>query len=49
MARTGIPGQLEYFMAYAVSATIAIAWYGRRGAVRIIDLFLDMRWQSGPL
>jgi len=39
MARTGIPGQLEYFVAYAVTATIAIVGYGRRGAVRIIGLF----------
>jgi VanZ family protein len=38
--RTGIPGQLEHFVAYAGSTTIAIAGYGRRrGTVRIIDLF----------
>ena len=40
MVRTGFPGQLEHFVAYAGSATIAIAGYGRRrGAVRIIGLF----------
>jgi VanZ family protein len=39
MVRTGIPGQLEHFVAYAGSASIAIAGYGRRGAVRIIGLF----------
>ena len=39
MVRTGIPGELEHFAAYAGSASIAIAGYGRRGAVRIIGLF----------
>ena len=39
MVRTGIPGELEHFIAYAGSASIAIAGYGRRGAVRIIGLF----------
>jgi VanZ family protein len=39
MVRTGIPGELEHFVAYAGSASIAIAGYGRRGAVRIIGLF----------
>jgi hypothetical protein len=39
MVRIGIPGQLEHFVAYAGSATIAIPGYGRRGAVRIIGLF----------
>src|SRR6266436_6560296 len=40
MVRTGMPGQLEHFVAYAGSATIAIAGYGRRrGTVRIIGLF----------
>ncbi len=39
MVRTGIPGQLEHFLAYAGSATIAMAGYGRRrGAMRIIGL-----------
>jgi VanZ family protein len=39
MVRTGIPGQLEHFLAYAGSASTAIAGYGRRGAVRVIGLF----------
>ena len=40
MARTGIPGELEHFMAYAASASIAIAAYGQsRGATRIIGFF----------
>lgn len=39
MVRTGIPGELEHFVAYAVSASIAIVGYRRRGAVRIIGLF----------
>jgi VanZ family protein len=39
MVRTGIPGDLEHFAAYAGSASIAIAGYRRRGAVRIIGLF----------
>ena len=39
MVRTGVPGQLEHFVAYAGSAGIAIAGYGRRGGVRIIGLF----------
>jgi VanZ family protein len=39
MVRTGIPGELEHFVAYAGSASIAIVGYRRRGAVRIIGLF----------
>ena len=40
MVRTGIPGELEHFMAYAASASIAIAAYGQsRGATRIIGFF----------
>ena len=40
MVRTGIPGQLEHFVAFAGSAGVAIAGYGRRrGTVRIIGLF----------
>src|SRR2546423_13569321 len=39
MARTGFPGEFEHFVAYAGSASIAIAGYGRRGAVRIIGSF----------
>jgi VanZ family protein len=40
MVRTGVPGQLEHFVAYAGSATIAIAGYGRwRGTAQIIGLF----------
>jgi VanZ family protein len=39
MVRTGIPGQLEHFVAYAGSASVAIAGYGRRVARRIIGLF----------
>ena len=43
MVRTGIPGRLEHFVAYAGSATIAIAGYRRQGAVRITGLF----WKRG--
>jgi VanZ family protein len=39
MVRTGIPGQLEHFVAFAGSGGIAIAGYRRQGAVRIIGLF----------
>ena len=39
MVRTGMPGGLEHFVAYAGSASIAVGGYGRRGAVRIIGLF----------
>jgi len=39
MMRNGFPGQLEHFVAYAGSASIAVAGYGRRVAVRIIGLF----------
>ena len=40
MVRTGIPGELEHFVAYAGSTTIAMVGYGqRRGMVRIIGLF----------
>ena len=38
MARTGMPGELEHFIAYAGSATIAVAGYGRRCAARTIGL-----------
>jgi len=37
MVRTGLPGRLEHFVAYAGSAAIAMAGYGeRRGGVQII-------------
>jgi VanZ family protein len=40
MVRTGLPGKLEHFIAYAGSAAIAVAGYGRsRGNMRIIVLF----------
>jgi VanZ family protein len=40
VVRTGLPGELEHFVAYAGSTTIAIAGYGqRRGTVQIIGLF----------
>jgi VanZ family protein len=39
MFRTGIPGQPEHFVAYARSASIAVAGHGRRVAVRIVGLF----------
>ena len=39
MVRTGVPGQLEHFVAYAGSATTAIAGYRRRGTAQIIGLF----------
>ena len=37
MVRTGLPGRLEHFVAYAGSAAIAMAGYGEsRGGVEII-------------
>ena len=40
MVRTGIPGELEHFVVYAGSTTIAMSGYGqRRGTVRIIGSF----------
>jgi VanZ family protein len=39
MVQTGIPGQLEHFVAYAGSASIGVAGYGARVAVRIISSF----------
>jgi len=39
MVRTGIPGQLEHFVAYAGSVSLAIPGYGRRTAVRTLGLF----------
>ena len=39
MVRTGMPGEVEHFAAYAGSASVAITGYGCRGAVRIIGLF----------
>jgi VanZ family protein len=38
--RTGLPGRLEHFVAYAGSAAIAIAGYGlSRGSMQIIGGF----------
>ena len=40
MVRTGFPGPLEHFAAYAGSGAIAMAGYGlNRGAVRVIGSF----------
>jgi VanZ family protein len=39
MMRTGMPSKFEHFLAYAGSASIAIAGYGRLGSVRVIGLF----------
>jgi VanZ family protein len=40
MVRTGLPGRLEHFVAYAGSAAIAVAGYGvSRGSVQIIGGF----------
>jgi VanZ family protein len=40
MVRTGVPGQLEHLVAYAGSASVAMAGYWQsRGAVRIIGSF----------
>src|SRR5947209_2849519 len=39
LPRTGAPGQLEHFVAYAGSASIAMVGYGWRSAVRIVGLF----------
>jgi VanZ family protein len=40
MVRTGLPGQLEHFVAYAGSAAIAMAGYGAsRGGIQIIGGF----------
>jgi len=40
MMRTGLPGRVEHFVAYAGSAAIAVAGYGAsRGGVQIIGGF----------
>jgi VanZ family protein len=40
MVRTGLPGRLEHFVAYAGSAAIAVAGYGAsRGGMQIIGGF----------
>jgi VanZ family protein len=40
MVRTGLPGQVEHFAAYAGSVAIAMAGYGlRRGGIRTIGYF----------
>jgi VanZ family protein len=40
MVRTGLPGRLEHFVAYAGSAAIAMAGYGAsRGGLQIIGGF----------
>jgi VanZ family protein len=39
MVRTGSPGELEHFVAYAGSGAVAMAAYGlRRGAIPVIGL-----------
>jgi VanZ family protein len=41
VVRTGLPGRVEHFIAYAGSAAIAMAGYGAsRGATQIIGAFL---------
>ena len=47
MVRTGMPGQLEHFVAYAESASIAVAGYGRRVAMQIIGFLWGIRRPSG--
>ena len=39
LARTGMPGEFEHVLAYAGATSIAVAGYGRRGALRTIGLF----------
>ena len=40
MVRTGLPGELEHFVAYACSTAVAMAGYGlSRGGVRVIGAF----------
>ena len=39
MVRTGMRGGVGHFVAYAGSASITVAGYGRQAAVRIIGLF----------
>ena len=40
MVRTGFPGEVEHFAAYAGSGAIAMAGYGlNRGAARVIGCF----------
>jgi VanZ family protein len=39
MVRTGFPGELEHFVAYAGSVIIAVPGYHRRGPLWIIGLF----------
>jgi VanZ family protein len=40
MMRTGFPGQLEHFAAYAGSGAVAMAGYGlNRGGVRVVGCF----------
>jgi VanZ family protein len=40
MVRTGLPGRLEHFVAYAGSAAVAMAGYGAsRGSIQIIGSF----------
>jgi VanZ family protein len=40
MMRTGLPGRVEHFVAYAGSAAIAVAGYGAtRGGMQIIGAF----------
>lgn len=39
MVRTGLPGGVEHFAAYAATAVLAVAGYGRRqGVARIVAL-----------
>jgi hypothetical protein len=48
MVRTGFPGRLEHFVAYAGSAAIAIAGYGASlGSMQIIGGFWGIRGHPG--
>jgi hypothetical protein len=54
MVRTGFPGPLEHFAAYAGSGAIAMAGYGlNRGAVRVIGCLwvyaaIPISWSAEP-
>src|SRR5271169_207975 len=50
MVRTGLPGRLEHFVAYAGSAAIAVAGYGAIGGKLLLQPYLNpMGTASQPL
>ena len=48
MVRTGLPGRLEHFVAYAGSAAIRVGLLGRRGFLPLVEV-IDRHQAAAPL